>query len=98
MEASVAPAMADQTQTVTQEQTQAQAQAQVQAQVQAHVQSPVQSPPPPDNAETREAMEYWGYLFKPDKCGTEKLNRLLFGIAQCIVRVETAHIQHRPPC
>jgi hypothetical protein len=36
-------------------------------------------------SEAKEDMEYWGYLFKPDKCGTEKLNRLLAGIARYIV-------------
>lgn len=37
------------------------------------------------DSEAREAMEYWGYLFKPDKCGTDRLNRLLAGIARYIV-------------
>jgi len=37
------------------------------------------------DATHREAYEYWGYLLKPDKCGTELLDRLLKGIAQVIV-------------
>ncbi|KAF2090052.1 hypothetical protein K490DRAFT_35850, partial [Saccharata proteae CBS 121410] len=37
----------------------------------------------PDPA-TREALEYWGYLFRNDKCGTELLNKLLAGIANYI--------------
>ncbi|KAF2095595.1 hypothetical protein NA57DRAFT_44723, partial [Rhizodiscina lignyota] len=37
--------------------------------------------PAPTETETREAMEFWGYLFKPDKCGTDMLNNLLRGIA-----------------
>jgi hypothetical protein len=36
-------------------------------------------------ATQREASEYWGYLFQPDKCGTPLLDRLLKGIAQVIV-------------
>lgn len=37
------------------------------------------------DATQREAYEYWGYLFKPDKCGTPLLDRLLKGIADLIV-------------
>jgi hypothetical protein len=37
------------------------------------------------DATHREACEYWGYLLKPDKCGTDLLDRLLKGIAQIIV-------------
>lgn len=37
------------------------------------------------DATQREAYEYWGYLLKPDKCGTPKLDGLLKGIAQLIV-------------
>lgn len=33
----------------------------------------------------REAQEYWGYLFKPDKTGTDKLKNLLRGLHQLIV-------------
>jgi len=33
----------------------------------------------------REACEYWGYLIKADKCGTELFDRLLLGIAEVIV-------------
>jgi len=35
--------------------------------------------------ERREAMQYWGYLVKPNKCGSVKLDRLLAGIATYIV-------------
>ncbi|KAL9077867.1 MAG: hypothetical protein Q9157_003198 [Trypethelium eluteriae] len=35
--------------------------------------------------ETQEAQQYWGYLVKQDKCGTDLLNRLLRGIANHIV-------------
>jgi hypothetical protein len=37
------------------------------------------------DATNREAYEYWGYLLKPDKCGTPLLDRLLKGIAHIIV-------------
>lgn len=37
-------------------------------------------------AEDKEALQYWGYLVQADKCGTEKLNGLLAGIAHYIVR------------
>ena len=36
--------------------------------------------------EEREAFEYWGYLFKPDKTGTDKLKSLLRGLKDLIVR------------
>lgn len=47
------------------------------------------------DAAQREAYEYWGYLFKKDKCGMPLLDRLLKGIAEVIVsrgrtRVTTA--------
>ncbi|KAF2006437.1 hypothetical protein P154DRAFT_422907, partial [Amniculicola lignicola CBS 123094] len=35
-------------------------------------------------ATEREAGEYWGYLIKPDKCGTPMFDRLLMGIADHI--------------
>lgn len=38
-----------------------------------------------DEAAQREAYDYWGYLLKPDKCGTPMLDRLLKGIADVIV-------------
>ncbi|KAF1810738.1 hypothetical protein P152DRAFT_400359, partial [Eremomyces bilateralis CBS 781.70] len=38
----------------------------------------------PSEVETKEAVQYWGYLFKADKCGTSKLDRLLMGIAKHI--------------
>jgi hypothetical protein len=34
---------------------------------------------------TSHIYQYWGYLFKPDKCGTPLLDRLLKGIADTIV-------------
>jgi hypothetical protein len=37
------------------------------------------------DATHREAYEYWGYLLKPDKCGTRVLDSLLKGIAHVIV-------------
>jgi len=30
-------------------------------------------------------LQYWGYLFQKNKCATPKLDRLLRGIAACIV-------------
>ena len=33
-------------------------------------------------SEEREAYEYWGYLFKPDKTGTDKLRSLLRGLKE----------------
>ncbi|CAN9172211.1 unnamed protein product [Alternaria alternata] len=36
------------------------------------------------DAAHREAYDYWGYLFKEDKCGTDLLGRLLKGIAEVI--------------
>ena len=33
----------------------------------------------------KEAYQYWGYLIKEDKCGTERLNRLLRGLGGVIV-------------
>lgn len=42
------------------------------------------------DAAHREALEYWGYLIKQDKCGTPLFDRLLKGIAEVIVsRVRT---------
>jgi hypothetical protein len=37
------------------------------------------------DAAHREACDYWKYLIKPDKCGTEIFDRLLQGIAEVIV-------------
>ncbi|KAF2434790.1 hypothetical protein EJ08DRAFT_581592, partial [Tothia fuscella] len=34
--------------------------------------------------ESHDALQYWGYLLKDDKCGTQKLNNLLAGIASYI--------------
>ncbi|CAK1356764.1 hypothetical protein CB0940_12023 [Cercospora beticola] len=36
------------------------------------------------DVEQREAYEYWGYLFKPDKTGTDKLKALLRGLKDLI--------------
>jgi hypothetical protein len=36
--------------------------------------------------EEQEAYEYWGYLFKADKTGTDKLRRLLRGLQAGMVR------------
>jgi len=47
---------------------------------------PMTEKQPPSKGETDEAFKYWGYLFKTNKSGTEKLNRLLQGIACYIVR------------
>lgn len=35
--------------------------------------------------EEHEAYEYWGYLFKPDKTGTDKLKSLLRGLKDVMV-------------
>jgi hypothetical protein len=64
--------------------------------------TPPPPPPPPDtkaapnaipnpnaaaqDAAHREAVQYWGYLIKDDKCGTAIFDRLLKGIARFIVR------------
>ena len=37
------------------------------------------------DVEQREAYEYWGYLFKPDKTGTDKLKSLLRGLKDIMV-------------
>lgn len=37
------------------------------------------------DATEREACQFWGYLLRDDKTGTEKLDRLLRGIAEVIV-------------
>ena len=44
----------------------------------------------------REAYEYWGYLFKDDKCGTPLLDRLLKGIAEVIVSCPDVFHQVQP--
>src|SRR5215469_727963 len=41
---------------------------------------------PPQEVKGEEALQYWGYLFETNKSGTDKLNRLLQGIARYIVR------------
>jgi hypothetical protein len=35
--------------------------------------------------ENKEAFEYWGYLFKQDKTGTDKLKSLLKGLKDLMV-------------
>lgn len=45
------------------------------------------------DATQREAYGYWGYLLKPDKCGTPVLDRLLKGIAHVIVSMTTVLAQ-----
>jgi hypothetical protein len=40
---------------------------------------------PPQELKGEEALQYWGYLFKTDMSGTDKLNRLFQGIAHYIV-------------
>ena len=47
-----------------------------------------------DEAAQREAYDYWGYLLKPDKCGTPMLDRLLKGIADVIVSQRTAQVMN----
>ena len=37
------------------------------------------------DVEDREAYEAWGYMFKPDKTGTDKLKALLRGVKNVIV-------------
>ena len=39
------------------------------------------------DVEDREAFEAWGYMFKPDKTGTDKLKALLRGLKNVIVRL-----------
>lgn len=46
------------------------------------------------DAAQREAKDYWGYLIKPDKCGTELFDRLLKGIAQIIVSARSKKLRH----
>ncbi|KAF2469192.1 uncharacterized protein BDR25DRAFT_51725 [Lindgomyces ingoldianus] len=43
------------------------------------------------DATQQEALDYWGYLIKPDKCGTETLDRLLKGIADVISKKFEPH-------
>ncbi|KAK4916905.1 hypothetical protein LTR66_016981, partial [Elasticomyces elasticus] len=42
--------------------------------------------PPSEESKQRNAQQYWGYLFNPDKTATAKLERLLCGIASIITR------------
>ncbi|KAL1635284.1 hypothetical protein SLS58_010321 [Diplodia intermedia] len=47
------------------------------------------------DAATKEAQQFWGYLFRPDKRGTDLLNRLLAGIAIYVVRPRPLLAAHR---
>lgn len=51
------------------------------------------SSPAADAAE-REAQDYYGYLIKKDKSGTDTFNRLLKGIAKVIVSSTTRQPAH----
>lgn len=47
--------------------------------------------------EEREAFEAWGYMFKPDKTGTDKLKALLRGLKDVLVcrsirLLQTSHL------
>jgi len=39
--------------------------------------------------QSQDPLRYWGYLFQKNKCATPKLDRLLRGIAACIVSLLT---------
>ncbi|KAF2644635.1 hypothetical protein P280DRAFT_465932 [Massarina eburnea CBS 473.64] len=54
------------------------------SQPQPQTQTPPQDSMHADAVAQREAYEYWGYLIKPDKCGTDLFNRLLEGIAEVV--------------
>ncbi|KAF2748548.1 hypothetical protein M011DRAFT_400750, partial [Sporormia fimetaria CBS 119925] len=43
-----------------------------------------EAPKANDDSGQREASQYWGYLIRNDKCGTDKFDRLLRGIATVI--------------
>ncbi|KAF1981930.1 hypothetical protein K402DRAFT_341399 [Aulographum hederae CBS 113979] len=50
------------------------------------------------DVEHKEALQYWGYLFKADKCGTDLFNRLLAGIANYIhTHFEPSHCPDLSP-
>nr|POE68805.1 hypothetical protein CFP56_66819 [Quercus suber] len=46
--------------------------------------TPDEQPEPGQQAEQREALEFWGYLFKQDKTGTDKLKSLLRGLKDVV--------------
>jgi hypothetical protein len=48
--------------------------------------------------EQREAYEYWGYLFKPDKTGTDKFKSLLRGLKDVIVSSTDIQSLHGSLC
>ncbi len=50
---------------------------------------------PDTNTESKEALEYWGFLFQRNKCASDKLDRLLKGIARCIVCKSVLHLMHK---
>lgn len=39
----------------------------------------------PADSASKEAFQFWGYLFKQDNCGVDLFDRLLAGIANYIV-------------
>ena len=39
-----------------------------------------------DKQDKQDPKQYWGYLFQRNKSPTDKLDRLLRGLATCIVR------------
>jgi len=47
------------------------------------------------DVEDREAFEAWGYMFKPDKTGTDKLKALLRGLKNVIVRDSVTSCNHK---
>jgi hypothetical protein len=47
------------------------------------------------DVEDREAFEAWGYMFKPDKTGTDKLKALLRGLKNVIVSDSVTSCNHK---
>lgn len=48
----------------------------------------------PEDSAQREAFEYWGYLFKSDKTGTDKLKSLLRGLQNVMVNQPSQSMPH----
>ena len=46
----------------------------------------------------KEAYQYWGYLIKEDKCGTDRLDRLLRGLGVVIVSARADMPTASPRC
>ena len=44
------------------------------------------------DVEEHEAYQYWGYLFKPDKTGSDRLKGLLRGLKDVMVCDRIAHL------